>query len=164
MMRTLAFSAALAASLALAAAAQAQPAAIAVTVDPAFADEAEDLGQREVDRQIDRLSEILTRALAETPALAGARIELTITDLRPNRPTVQQTLDRPGLDPIRSQSIGGAAIEGQIITADGEVIPVSYAWFSSTLADVRGVGIWGDADRAFRRLAANLDAGRYERR
>ena len=39
----------------------------------------------------------------------GARIELTITDLKPNRPTMQQTAAKPGLDPLRSISIGGAA-------------------------------------------------------
>ena len=93
--------------------------------------------------------------------LDGARIELVLTDLRPNRPTFQQMADRPGLDGFRSQSIGGAAIEGQITTADGRTLPVRYDWFSSSLADVHGIDTWSDADRAYRRLAVNLADGRY---
>ncbi len=153
-----------AATLALAAPAAAQPAGVTVTLDPTFEREARDIGMRDVQEQMDRLGGIVDRALADDPELAGARVELVLTDLRPNRPTAQQTLDRPGLDPIRSRSVGGAAVEGVITTADGRALPVRYAWFSSNLADVRGVGPWADAERAYHRLAANLEAGRYVQR
>lgn len=153
-----------AAVAAFAAAAQAQPAGVSVALDPAFESKAEELGRSEVQEQMDRLGEIVSRALAEDAELAGARVELVVTDLRPNRPTFEQVRDRPGLDPFRSISIGGAAIEGRIVTARGEVVPVSYERFSHDLNDVYGVGVWHDAERAYRRLASNLQSGRFETR
>lgn len=163
-MRKLAFLAPLTAAVALAAAAHAQPSAVTVTLAPDFEPTAEDLGRTEVEAQMDRLVEILTRALADDPDLAGARIELVLTDLRPNRPTAEQLRERPGLDPVRSISIGGATIDGRIVTADGRELPVHYERYSNNLAEVRGVGVWHDADRAWRGLAANLEAGRYVQR
>ncbi|MDQ3125698.1 MAG: hypothetical protein M3Q74_08860 [Pseudomonadota bacterium] len=161
-MRKLTFFAPLAAVLAFSAApATAEPALISVSLGADLQDKAEDLGPREVQEQADRLAELVGRALAREGDLEGARIELVLTDLRPNRPTFQQMSDRPGLDGHRSRSIGGATIEGQITTADGRTLPVQYDWYSSSLADVRGVSTWADADRAYRRLAVNLADGRY---
>jgi hypothetical protein len=142
----------------------AQPAAVTVAFGPELQQKAEALGERDLAQQADHLARAVTRTLDRSGALDGARIELVLTDLKPNRPTFQQIARRPGLDPIRSISIGGAAIEGQITTADGRVIPVSYDWYSTSLADVRGFSTWGDAERAYRRLATNLAEGRYVRR
>lgn len=163
-MRKLAFLVPFAAAAAVAASVHAQPTGVSVTLDPAFQDKAEELGLPEVREQMDRLGDIVHRALADDPALTGARVELVVTDLKPNRPTMEQMRDRPGLDPIQSISIGGAAIEGRIVTADGAVQPVRYRWFTNNLADVHAAGVWSDAERAYRRLAANLEAGRYAQR
>lgn len=161
-MRKLAFFAPLVAVLAFGAApAMAEPALISVSLGPDLQEKAEELGPREVQEQADRLAELVGRALARDGDLDGARIELVLTDLRPNRPTFQQMVDRPGLDGHLSRSIGGAAIEGQITTADGRTLPVHYDWYSASLADVRGFNTWQDADRAYRRLATNLADGRY---
>jgi len=160
-MRRFAFLAPLAATLALAGAAAAQPSAVIVTVSPDFAKTAEELGQRDVQQQVDDLTATVTRVLTERHALDGARIELTITDLKPNRPTMQQTVAKPGLDPMRSISLGGAAIEGTVTTASGEVHPVKYERYSTTLSDVRGFSTWQDASTAYGRLARNLAEGRY---
>jgi len=150
-----------AAALAGAGAAAAQPSAVVVTVSPDFTKTAEELGPREVQQQVDDLTARVTRVLTERHALDGARIELTITDLKPNRPTMQQTVAKPGLDPLRSISIGGAAIEGTVTTASGEVHPVKYDYYSNNLTDVRGYATWQDAGTAFNRLARNLADGRY---
>lgn len=166
-MRKLAFFAPLAAVLAFGAApAMAEPALISVSLGPDLQEKAEELGPREVREQADRLADLVGRALARDRDgdLDGARIELVLTDLRPNRPTFRQLADRPGLDGYHSRSIGGAAIEGQITTADGRTLPVRYDWFSSSLADVVGIDTWSDADRAYRRLADNLADGRYATR
>ncbi len=161
-MRKLAFFAPLAAVMAFSAApAMAEPALISVALGPDLQEKADELGPREVQEQADRLAELVGRALARDGDLDGARIELVLTDLKPNRPTFQQLSDRPGLDGHRSRSIGGATIEGQITTADGRTLPVRYDWYSSSLADVWGVNRWSDADRAYRRLAVNLTDGRY---
>lgn len=163
-MRKLAFFAPLAAVLAVAVPAMAEPASISVAIGPDLQDKAEALGSREVREQADRLAELVGRALADDRALDGARIALVLTDVQPNRPTFQQMADRPGLDGHRSLSIGGAAIEGEITLADGRTLPVRYDWYSTTLAEVQGFYTWQDADRAYRRLAGNLAAGRYSRR
>lgn len=163
-MRNFAFLAPMTAALALAGAASAQPSAVVVTVSPDFAKTAEELGQRDVQQQVDDLTAKVTRVLTQRHALDGARIELTITDLKPNRPTMQQISDKPGLDPIRSISIGGAAIEGTVTTASGEVHPVKYDYYSNTLAEVRGYTTWQDANTAYDRLARNLAEGRYVKR
>ncbi len=164
-MRNLAFFAPLAAVLAVAAApAMAEPASINVTLGAELQHKAKDLGPREVQEQADRLAYVVQQALSRDGALDGARIDLVLTDIRPNRPTFEQLVSRPGLDGHRSRSTGGATIEGQITTADGRVLPVQYDWYSSHLGDVSGIGVWQDADRAYRRLAVNLAAGRYARR
>lgn len=160
-MRRFTFFAPLTAALALAGAAAAQPSAVVVTVSPDFAKTAEELGQRDVQQQVEDLTRKVERVLTDRQALDGARIELVITDLKPNRPTMQQISDKPGLDPIRSISIGGAAIEGRVTTASGEVHPVKYDYYSNTLADVRGYSTWQDANTAYDRLARNLASGRY---
>jgi len=163
-MRKLAFLAPLAVVLAVGTApAMAEPASISVTVGPDLQQKAEYLGAREVQEQTDRLAAVVERALARDNALDGAQIDLVLTDLKPNRPTFQQLIDRPGLDGHRSISIGGATIEGQIITADGRTLPVRYDWYSTSLADVYGFDTWHDANRAYRRLADNLADGRYVR-
>lgn len=163
-MRRLAFFAPLAAALAVAGGAIAQPTAINVTLGPDLQRKADELGQREVQEQVDRLTEVVSRVLASDADLHGATLDLVLTDLKPNRPTMEQMVQRPGLDGIRSVSIGGAAVEGQITLADGSVRPVRYDWYTNSIADVRGFTTWHDADRAYRRLARNLAEGRYETR
>lgn len=161
-MRKLAFLAPLGAVLALVATpALAGPDSVSVTVGGVLQNQVDELGPRDVQEQAARLEQVVRRALADSNDLDGARIELVLTDLKPNRPTLQQLGDRPGLDGIRSVSIGGATIEGQITTADGRTEPVRYDWYSVSLADVRGFSTWQDADRAYRRLALNLANGRY---
>lgn len=164
MMRHFAFLAPLTAAMALAGAVVAQPSAVNVTVSSDFAKTAAELGQRDVQQQVDDLTRTVERILTERHALDGARIDLVITDLKPNRPTMQQTIDKPGLDMMRSISIGGAAIEGTVTTASGEVHPVKYDYYSNTLAEVRGYTTWQDASTAFDRLARNLADGRYVKR
>jgi hypothetical protein len=162
MMRKLAFLAPLAAVLAVAAGpALADPASITVTVGPDLQQRADELGERDVRDQADRLAEVVRNALERSGGFDGARIDLVLTDLKPNRPTFQQMAERPGLDGHRSLSIGGAAIEGSITTADGQVLPVRYDWYSNSLAEVRGYSTWQDADRAYQRLASRLADGRY---
>ncbi len=161
-MRRLAFFAPLGAVVALAASpALAQAPTINVALGSDLQTKVEELGERDVSEQTTRLMEVVQSTLARRGALDGATINLVLTDLKPNRPTFQQLTDRPGLDGIRSVSIGGATIEGTITTADGRVQPVKYDWYSSNIAEVRGFGTWQDADRAYRRLAANLADGRY---
>lgn len=168
-MRRFAFFAPLAIAAAAASLAYAEPAnnqasttgpLVTVTVGGDLTKQVEKLGEREVSRQRDELVQTVTRALVRSGDYDGAQVNLVLTDLKPNRPTVQQTIDRPGLSMFDSISIGGAAIEGEIITADGQRLPVRYSRYNSSLADVFGYNTWEEANRAYDRLASNIVAGR----
>lgn len=161
--------AAAAAATVMAGAAQAsQPVAttpqVSVIVGGDLLKEVDKLGERDVQRQVDDLARVIERELARDAGSenrwAGAQVNLVLTDLKPNRPTMQQAIDRPGLSIFDSKSIGGATIEGEIVTADGERLPVRYERYSSSIADVFGYTTWSDADRAFDGLAANMRRGR----
>jgi hypothetical protein len=158
-MRKLAFFATLAATLAVAAMAQAQTPTVNVTVGPELQREIEKLGDREVNEQIAGLQAEVAKALAER--YPGATANLVLVDLKPNRPTFEQVRQTPGLDPIRSVSIGGAAIRGEIITADGQARPVEFSYFSPNIRDVWGYSVWRDADRAFERFGDQIERGRF---
>lgn len=159
-MRTISFLAAAGVAAALAGAAHAQPADVTVTIgDRLDREAARELGQAEVADQARALEARLERELASNPAYEGARIHLVLTDVAPNRPTRQQLNDTPGLDYIRSFSVGGAAIEGEIVTADGQVRPVQYDWYSHDIRDSRYMSTWQDADRAFTRFSRRLAQG-----
>lgn len=133
---------------------------VTVTVGGDLTNQVEKLGERDVNEQRDDLAQTVSRALARSGAYDGAQVNLVLTDLKPNRPTLQQTIDRPGLSMFDSISIGGAAIEGEIITADGQRLPVRYSRYNSNLADVFGYSTWGEANRAYDRFASNIVAGR----
>ncbi len=149
---------------ALAAQPSASTARINVTVGGDLLKQVDKLGQRDVQEQVDDLARVIERELARDAAgdrrWAGAQVNLVLTDLKPNRPTVQQTVDRPGLSMFGSRSIGGATIEGEIVTADGQRLPVRYESYSTNIEDVYGYSTWTDADRAFDGLASNLRRGR----
>ena len=158
-MRPLAFFAPAAAVIALATAAQAQAPNVTVTLGPKLQEQVEELGPREVRDQADRLAERVREALARRNDLNGTAVNLVLTDLKPNRPTLQQLTDRPSLDRIRSVSIGGAAVKGEIVTADGRNLPFEYDRFNSSLADVYGFSTWWEADRVFDRVARKIAQG-----
>lgn len=158
-MRRFAFIAPLAAVMAVAATAHAQP-RISVNLGPRVQADAEKLGEREVARQADRLAEVVGRALARTDRYDGAEVRLTLTELKPNRPTFEQVARTPGLSAIDSLSIGGAAIEFEVIQPNGDRATGQLDYFSHSLAEVRGFSTWQDADRAYMRVAARLASGR----
>lgn len=158
-MRKLAFFAPLAATLAVAAMAQAQNPTVNVTVGPELQRQVEKLGDREVNEQIAGLQTEVGKALEQR--YPGATANLILVDLKPNRPTIEQVRQTPGLDPIRSVSIGGATIKGEIVTADGQTRPVNFSYYSPNIADVWGYSVWRDADRAFERFGNQIERGRF---
>lgn len=156
------FAAAAVAALAVAFASPAAADAVALrpmTVDAALQTKFDDdYGQREIAV----LQNIVARALERELTQAGATVadtapvtvETTLVDVKPSRPTFQQAVDTPGLDTIRSVSVGGAELRARILGADGAVLgEVSYEWFETDLAFSNALSTWGDAHRAIRRFA-----------
>ena len=153
-MRTLVI--ATAALLASGAAAIAAPATVSVAIGPELQQKAEKTyGVRETARLAEDLRQDVERALARSGVHQDARVELVITDAKPNRPTFKQLGDTPGLS-MESFGVGGASIEGRIIAADGSVTPVSYRWYESDIRQAYGDWVWSDAQVTFNRFASRL--------
>jgi len=149
-----------AATLALAQGAWAQPLAPEqISYSPEFQTALdEELGARE--------GEILRRAVADaindelarrgaSVSAGGPSIEVSIVDAEPNRPTMQQLVDTPGLDWGRSISLGGAELHAVLRGADGAVLSeVDHRRFNFTISELNGaVNTWTEARRAIRRFA-----------
>lgn len=150
---------ALAGMLVTATAAAAAPAAVSVTIDPKLQKEFEtNYGVREIPELTEDLKLSVERALARSGAHADARIELVITDVRPNRPTFKQMLDTPGLS-MQSFGVGGAALEGRIVAADGTESPIDYRWYESDIRQSYANWVWHDAEWTFDRFARRLARG-----
>lgn len=118
----------------------------------------EDYGTREIAE----LQRALTSALTAELGQAGGSIaesgpitiETTLVDVKPSKPTLEQVRNKPGLDPIRSISLGGAELRARIVAADGRVLnEVSYDWYESDLLNQPALTTWSDARRAIRRFA-----------
>jgi hypothetical protein len=90
----------------------------------------------------------------------GVGVTVTVEDLAPSRLTREQLADNPSLDVVRSKSLGGAELKGDVIDADQRVLTrVSYRYFAPTIT----VGSsardpWADARRAIDGFAGKLAA------
>lgn len=81
------------------------------------------------------------------------RVEVTIERAVPNKPTMKQLGDTPGLDYGGSISIGGMKMSATAFDASGaEMGSLTYDWFET---DIRyaGLSTWHDAKRASDRFA-----------
>jgi hypothetical protein len=140
-------------------AALAAPAQVQVAIGPQLQAKAEKTyGVRDVHDLADELQRSVERRLAETNTYDGATIELTLVDAVPNRPTFKQMGDVPGLS-YQSFGVGGAKIEGRIVSPDGHITPVAYRYYESDIRYARNLGTWSDADWTFDQFAAKLAKG-----
>jgi hypothetical protein len=156
-MRLIALAAA--ALLASAPAAFAAPAAISITVGPELQKKFDETyGVREAQLLTGDLRASVEKALARTGAYDGARIELTLTDVKPNRPTFKQLGDKPGLSMV-SFGVGGATIEGRVVAANGRETPVGYRWYATDIRQADGNWVWSDAEWTFDHFARSLAKG-----
>jgi len=141
------------------AAASAQATDVVVRIGPELQAKARDLGQRDLDRLARELEAGVERAVARSGRGDGGRLELTLVDVRPSRPTFEQMARRPGLS-MESVSNGGAALEGVEIGADGRERPVRFSWYESDIRWAHARGTWSDAHRAFQMFARQYADGR----
>jgi hypothetical protein len=133
---------------------------VSVKIGGPLAAKSKEYGARELDWLAAELRSDVQRALsAKGLTGGGGRLELTIVDAKPNRPTFAQMARTPGLS-MESLSIGGARIEGYEVAPDGARRPVSYEWYETRLQDAVGSVTWSDAETAFERFASGYAAGR----
>ncbi len=130
-----------------------------ISYSPEFESELHDeLGVREGDILREDVEQAVNAALARRGVGAGGgTIEIVIVDAAPNRPTLQQLSAQPGLDYIRSFSIGGAELRAVLRGQNGEVISeVEHRGYNSSLAEFHGfppASTWSEARRSIRRFA-----------
>jgi hypothetical protein len=132
--------------------------AMALTVEAKVSTEfqkklTDDIGVRESKVLTDSLTSKVTR-IFEQKGVKAERVVVTIEDARPNRPTMEQVSNKPGLDPIRSISLGGAHVTGIAYDAAGAQIgTIDYDWYESDLTNVIAATTWSDARETFDRFA-----------
>lgn len=137
------------------------PAAMATEVTVSYSEDfaetlADDYGEREGERLSERITSDLAKAF-EKKGIDPARVEVTILDAKPNKPTFQQLSDNVSLDFSRSISIGGMDLVGTAYDADGnELGTQAYDWFETDITHVLGLGVWSDAQRTSRRFATRF--------
>ena len=160
-MRTKATAFSVAVALAVAAAGSASALTVETKFTPDFQKKIDkDYGAREGQE----LTEIMAAKIQSQFTRQGVKadhVTVTIEDARPNRPTMKQISDKPGLDPIRSISTGGAKVSGVAYDASGkEIGTFSYNWYETDIANVIAATTWTDArwtfDRFARRFADKL--------
>lgn len=130
---------------------------VAVTYSEDFAEDlVDDYGEREGETLTEEIIEDLERAFTKA-GISPAKVDITIVDAKPNRPTFEQLTARPGLDAIRSVSLGGMKLNGTVYDEAGNIVASQeYGWFENDIRDVVGSGTWTDANRASRRFATKL--------
>lgn len=132
--------------------------AFAVTVEaktsPEFQEKLkDDIGVREEKILSDSLVKRVTKVFNERGVKAD-RVVVTIEDAKPNHPTWEQVSNKPGLDSMRSVSVGGAHVTGIAYDAAGnEIGRYGYDWYESDLRNVIPAATWSDAQTTFDRFA-----------
>jgi hypothetical protein len=132
---------------------------VTVHIGPALAAKVRKLGETDVKEIAKTLADTVRGDLqGRDHTNAPIRAELVLEDATPNRPTIQQLSDNPGLS-MRSIALGGAAISGLVTFADGHTEPLSFSFRENSLRDDIGVGPWTDAERTFEFLGDDLARG-----
>ena len=140
--------------------AQAASPQIDVAIGPALAKKAHELGARDLDDLRGDLRRAIERELDSDKAVttAGGKLDLTIVDAKPNRPTVEQMMRTPGLS-YQSFGVGGAEISGTYTAPSAAPQALTYKWYETDIREAWWRGTWGDAQRAFDTFARRFARG-----
>lgn len=140
-------------------------AAVRVSIGPELARKTKVMDAREFDYLTRELKRSVEKQLERSGTLRteGGELHLVIDDARPNRPTLREMSSKPGLS-YSSFGVGGARISGTYRAASGASTPVDYSWYETDIRWAHHNSTWGDADRAFDRLATRLAKDRFDDR
>ncbi|MDJ0922195.1 MAG: hypothetical protein QNI84_13795 [Henriciella sp.] len=132
------------------------PVASAAEINVTFSEELtedliEDYGEKEGDFLIEEITEDLEKAF-EKYGVDPAKVDVTIIDARPNRPTFKQ-LGKPGLS-FQSVSVGRLKLEASAYDADGNLILFQeHRSLNRDIRDSVGAGTWYEVKRSSDRFA-----------
>lgn len=124
----------------------------------------EEYGVREGEVLREAVARAVNDAIARRAVAPGVSIgvEITIVDADPNRPTMQQLRDEPGLDAARSISLGGAELRAVLRGPDGAVLSeVTHRRYNHDLFDIGSAASTWSAARVAIRQFANKVADAY---
>nr|WP_321361006.1 hypothetical protein [uncultured Hyphomonas sp.] len=136
------------------------PAAMAAEINVTVSDDfqtklQDDYGTREGEYLMKDVKDDLTRELKKA-GVDTARIDVTIVDAKPSKPTFKQLGDKPGLDYGLSKSLGGMELSAVTYDEAGnETSEYEYSWYENDLR-MTGISTWYDANKASNRFARNF--------
>lgn len=115
------------------------------------------LGEDELVRLASYLRQDLETALVSSNwhgvAADETILSVTILDVTPNRPTLNQIQQIPGAH-YSAHIAGGADLSAVLADADGTVIATyDFSWYNPEPGDGSDAGIWSDTRSAFSRFA-----------
>ena len=121
----------------------------------------DELGAREGELLRSTVARLVAAALSRHGATvsdgAPLVVEITIVDADPNRPTMAQMRDKPGLDFMRSISIGGAELRGTLRRDGLTISEINHRRYTQSLIELTGgEATWTDARRAIRQFAEKV--------
>jgi hypothetical protein len=134
---------------------------VSVEISPDLARKTETLDARDFDYLKRELTRVVETRLNSKGAIAteGGELTLVIEDATPNRPTLRQMSQKPGLS-YSSFGVGGARISGTYRAPSGATTPLQFGWYETDIRRTSGYGTWTDADSAFSRLADRVARGK----
>lgn len=148
------------AALAFATAAAAQPVtASQISFSPEFQTNVEEeLGTREGEYLRASVADAVNAALIRHGVRNAGAIDISILDADPNKPTMQQIADTPGLDYFYSSSLGSAELHATLRDANGAVIgEVSHRERDYDIDQYLGAAsTWTTARHAINRFAEKI--------
>jgi hypothetical protein len=116
-------------------------------------------------REVQVLRSEIIDSVSESRKSAGSRctlpLNVTLVRVAPTHPTIQQQLDAPSLDPLRTvYRDGGAALRGEVLDPAGQVLDtVKFEYFAAGMGPVSAArDPWGDARRAIEMFSSRLVA------
>lgn len=130
-----------------------------VSIGPELEAKAQSLGQSDLDRLAAELKRDVEQRLVRSGRFSqgGVRLNLQIVAAKPSHPTIAQAA--PGLDTIRSRSLGGATLRGEEVGPDG-ARQISFSLYENDIRNERYTSTWSDAERCFEAFARDYAEGR----
>lgn len=119
-----------------------------------------DYGTKEAGVLRSAILTALAKEESHAPLPDGLTLKVTVRNVMPTHPTMQQQLDNPSLSPARTRYLGGADLVGELRDSKQQVLAtVSYRNFVGVLpAGSPSLDPWADARQTIDAFAAKLAA------
>ena len=121
---------------------------VTVTAGQALQLSANDYGPEAVKELTEDLAQAVGKSLGHSRNNEVREAHLVLENATPTRPTAAQLGHNPGLSEL-SIGLGGAWIDGYVVTADNKKTPIGFSFYETNLRNDLAPAMWSDAERAF---------------